>query len=74
MLVTSNETTDRPTPKANPMRMHVFRPAAESRLPGVALFCEIYQVTVPIRRLAALFFQAMSWVSALFGRTLLAVA
>ncbi|PTM46639.1 carboxymethylenebutenolidase [Sphingomonas aerolata] len=35
------------------MRTHLFRPAVEGRYPGVLLFSEIYQVTDPIRRLAA---------------------
>ena len=54
MLITSNEMTDIPVSNANPMRMHVFRPAAEGCFPGVVLFSEIYQVTAPIRRLAAI--------------------
>jgi len=36
------------------MRIHLFRPAIEGRFPGVLFFSEIYQVTGPIRRLAAL--------------------
>ena len=36
------------------MRMHLFRPAVEGRFPGVLFFSEIYQVTDPIRRLAAM--------------------
>src|SRR3954466_16146466 len=35
------------------MRTHLFRPAIDGRYPGVLLFSEIYQVTAPIRRLAA---------------------
>ncbi|WP_249403736.1 dienelactone hydrolase family protein [Sphingomonas sp. CFBP 13720] len=35
------------------MRTHVFRPAGGDRFPGVILYSEIYQVTDPIRRLAA---------------------
>lgn len=37
-----------------PMRTYVFRPAAEGRYPGVMLFSEIFQVTAPIRRTAAM--------------------
>jgi len=37
-----------------PMRTHVFRPAAEGKYPGVVFFSEIFQVTGPIRRTAAL--------------------
>ena len=36
------------------MRTFVFRPVAEGRYPGVLLFSEIFQVTGPIRRTAAL--------------------
>jgi carboxymethylenebutenolidase len=38
---------------ANAMRLHIFRPAMPGRFPGIVLFSEIYQVTAPIRRLAA---------------------
>ncbi len=34
--------------------MHLVRPAVAGRYPGVLLFSEIYQVTAPVRRLAAL--------------------
>ena len=37
-----------------PMRTHVFRPAAGGRYPGVILYSEIFQVTGPIRRTAAI--------------------
>jgi carboxymethylenebutenolidase len=35
------------------MRLHLFRPVTDVPVPGVVLFSEIYQVTDPIRRLAA---------------------
>ena len=35
------------------MRLHLYRPAVPGRFPGVLFFSEIYQVTDPIRRLAA---------------------
>ncbi len=35
------------------MRLHLFRPVTDRRIPGVVLFSEVYQVTGPIRRLAA---------------------
>ncbi len=35
------------------MRLHLFRPQADGTFPGIVLFSEIYQVTAPIRRLAA---------------------
>ena len=37
-----------------PMRTYIFRPAEENRYPGVVFFSEIFQVTAPIRRTAAL--------------------
>ncbi len=54
MIIASNEFADIAVPDANPMRVHVFRPAGGGRFPGVVLFSEIYQVTAPIRRLAAM--------------------
>lgn len=42
---------DTPT---GPMRTYVFRPAAEGCYPGVVFFSEIFQVTGPIRRTAAM--------------------
>ena len=40
--------------QTGPMRTFVFRPAAEGKFPGVVLFSEIFQVTAPIRRTAAM--------------------
>ncbi len=54
MIIRSDETADIPVPPAGTMRVHVFRPALPGRFPGVLLFSEIYQVTDPIRRLAAM--------------------
>src|SRR5436853_2241656 len=53
MTIIDHEFADLPTP-SGPMRTFVFRPAAEGRYPGVVLFSEIFQVTGPIRRTAAL--------------------
>jgi carboxymethylenebutenolidase len=53
MIIRSDETADIQTP-AGMMRVHLFRPAAQGRYPGLLFFSEIYQVTAPIRRLAAL--------------------
>lgn len=39
---------------SGPMRTFVFRPAAEGKFPGTVLFSEIFQVTSPIRRTAAM--------------------
>ncbi len=55
MIIRSDETVDLPVPDApGPMRLHLMRPAGAGRFPGVLLFSEIYQVTAPIRRLAAM--------------------
>jgi carboxymethylenebutenolidase len=53
MILRSDETADLSTPYG-PMRTHLFRPVAEGRYPGVVLYSEIFQVTGPIRRTAAL--------------------
>ena len=53
MTITDHEFVDLPTP-SGPMRTHVFRPAAPGRYPGIVLYSEIFQVTGPIRRTAAL--------------------
>lgn len=37
-----------------PMQTAVFRPAAEGKYPGLVLFSEIFQITAPIRRAAAM--------------------
>ncbi|HLI77495.1 MAG TPA: dienelactone hydrolase family protein [Acidobacteriaceae bacterium] len=37
-----------------PMRTHITRPAAPGRYPGIVFYTEIFQVTGPIRRTAAL--------------------
>ncbi len=63
MIVRSDETLDiavaqggthDDVPLWGKMRMHLFRPAIDGVFPGVLLFSEIYQVTAPIRRLAAM--------------------
>ncbi len=54
MIIRSDETVDIPVPQAGAMRLHLFRPAVPGRFPGVLFFSEIYQVTDPIRRLAAM--------------------
>jgi carboxymethylenebutenolidase len=53
VIITDTERADLTTPFGT-MRTHVFRPAAEGRYPGVVLFSEIFQVTGPIRRTAAM--------------------
>jgi len=54
MILRSDETQDIPVAGGGVMRLHLFRPAIDGRFPGVLLFSEIYQVTAPIRRLAAM--------------------
>ena len=53
MTIREPETIDLTTP-SGPMRTYVFRPTAPGRYPGILLFSEIFQVTAPIRRTAAL--------------------
>jgi carboxymethylenebutenolidase len=55
MIIRSDETADIAVPGPHgPMRLHLFRPAVPGRFPGLVFYSEIYQVTGPIRRLAAL--------------------
>ena len=35
------------------MRTYLFRPVAEGRYPGLLLYSEIFQLTDPVRRMAA---------------------
>lgn len=53
MTIIDHEHVDLPTP-SGPMRTFISRPAAEGKYPGIVLFSEIFQVTGPIRRTAAL--------------------
>jgi carboxymethylenebutenolidase len=53
MTITDSESADLPTP-TGPMRTYVFRPVAGGRYPGLVLYSEIFQVTGPIRRMAAM--------------------
>ncbi len=53
MIVLDNEQVELPTPYG-PMRTHIFRPAAPGRYPGIVFYSEIFQVTGPIRRTAAM--------------------
>ncbi|MCH8042065.1 MAG: dienelactone hydrolase family protein [Nitrospinae bacterium] len=52
MIITDNDVVDLSTP-TGPMRTSVFRPVAKGRYPGLVLYSEIFQVTGPIRRIAA---------------------
>ena len=53
MVITDSEFVDLQT-STGPMRTYIFRPAAQGRYPGILLFSEIFQVTGPIRRTAAM--------------------
>src|SRR5687768_12159997 len=53
MIIKDSEQVEIPT-GAGPMRSYVFRPVAGGRYPGIVLFSEIFQVTGPIRRTAAM--------------------
>src|SRR4051794_27340414 len=53
MTIKDDIIVDIETP-TGPMRTQVFRPIAEGHYPGVILYSEIFQVTGPIRRTAAI--------------------
>jgi carboxymethylenebutenolidase len=53
MIIKDTEWADIET-QTGSMRTYIFRPAAEGRYPGLLLYSEIFQVTGPIRRTAAL--------------------
>jgi carboxymethylenebutenolidase len=53
MTITDHESADLTTP-TGPMRTYLFRPVAGGRYPGLVLYSEIFQVTGPIRRMAAI--------------------
>ena len=53
-MIIQNETQDVDVTGSGPMRLHLFRPVLPGRYPGVLFYSEIYQVTDPIRRLAAI--------------------
>ena len=53
MIIKDSEFVNLQTP-TGPMRTYLFRPVAEGRYPGILLYSEIFQVTGPIRRTAAL--------------------
>jgi carboxymethylenebutenolidase len=54
VIIRSDEFEDIPSQAGGVMRLHIVRPAVPGRFPGVLFFSEIYQVTDPIRRLAAM--------------------
>ena len=53
MILAPHETVTLETPYG-PMRTHIVRPAAPGRYPGLVFYSEIFQITDPIRRTAAL--------------------
>jgi carboxymethylenebutenolidase len=53
MTITDSESADLPTP-TGPMRTYVFRPVVGGCYPGLVLYSEIFQITGPIRRMAAM--------------------
>ncbi len=53
MIVLDNEQVELSTPYG-PMRTHIFKPAAPGRYPGIVFYSEIFQMTAPIRRTAAM--------------------
>jgi len=53
MVIIDNEFVDLATP-SGPMRTHIVRPVARGKYPGIVFFSEIFQVTGPIRRTAAM--------------------
>jgi len=53
MTIRDDIVVDLDTPTGS-MRTYTFRPLAEGRYPGVVFFSEIFQVTGPIRRTAAM--------------------
>ncbi|WP_419806652.1 dienelactone hydrolase family protein [Terriglobus sp.] len=52
MIVTEPQSVELPTPYGA-MRTHVIRPVASGRYPAILFYSEIFQITAPIRRTAA---------------------
>lgn len=52
-MIVVDETIELTTPYG-PMRTHIVRPAAPGKYPGIVFYTEIFQVTGPIRRTAAM--------------------
>src|SRR5882724_9111398 len=53
MIIRDNEIVNLPTP-TGPMRTQIVRPVAAGKYPGLVLFSEIFQITGPIWRAAAM--------------------
>ncbi len=54
MTIVDGDTVEIETP-SGPMRTHILRPASPGRYPALVLYSEIFQITAPVRRLAAFF-------------------
>jgi carboxymethylenebutenolidase len=52
MIIKEHAFADIATP-TGAMRTHLFEPAAAGKYPGLVLYSEIYQITGPVRRMAA---------------------
>jgi carboxymethylenebutenolidase len=52
MIINDNEWLDVSTPTGS-MRVYLLRPAAPGKYPGVLLYSEIFQLTGPVKRMAA---------------------
>ena len=53
MIIVNDEHVTLDT-SSGPMRTHIVRPAAPGRYPGILFYSEIFQITAPIRRTAAM--------------------
>jgi carboxymethylenebutenolidase len=53
MIIIDNEHVELATPYGS-MRTYIVRPAAPGRYPGIVFYSEIFQITAPIRRTAAM--------------------
>jgi len=53
MIIVNDEYVTLDTPSGS-MRTHIVRPAAPGRYPGIVFYSEIFQITAPIRRTAAM--------------------
>jgi carboxymethylenebutenolidase len=53
MIIANDEYVTLNTPDG-PMRTHIVRPIAPGRYPGIIFYSEIFQITAPIRRTAAM--------------------
>lgn len=53
MIIKDDLVAEIATP-TGPMRTYLFRPVAEGKYPGIILYSEIFQMTAPIKRTAAL--------------------